>query len=209
MRGILGRFGGVMSLLLWPMTPTKLVKLVCLAFIFAANFGAWGDMIGNFIADFIPIPFIGGLIGGGLGRIVAIVAFTMCQWSEIEPELNSLGCEEPEANLRKAKLASENSMYAGLLRQDMQDELVHTSPLEIARARGPQAIAFGLDMVISGTAWYPFQADFWTLIFAPMGLLDFNIFNVFMLLLTVFGTPRILISAMKDGRIKSAKQVTV
>lgn len=205
MKQLLHKIREVIGLLVWPLTVAKLIKLGVLGFIFAANFKAWGDVFGGFIAEIIPIPFVGGLIGGGLGRILAVLAFIMCQWSEIEPELNSLGCEEPEDNLRKAKLAGENPMYAGLLRQDTNDELVRTSPLEIARSRVPQAIAFLLDLLISGTAWFPFQADLMTLIFAPMGLLDFNLFNAFMLLLTVFGTPRILISAMQDGRIKSAK----
>lgn len=207
MRNLGGLFGGLWSrikwvggLLLWPMTPSKLVKLGLLGLIFSANFNAWGAVFGDFFGSIIPF------LGGALGQVLAIVAFCFCQWSEVEPDLMSIGCEEPEANLRKAKLAAGSPVYAGMLRQDAVDEFDNVDAVELARAKVTQLFSFAIDGVISGTAWYPFSSSLLALLIAPMGFLDFNLFNLFALITTVFWTPRILISAMKDGRIKSAKK---
>ncbi|MEO1148010.1 MAG: hypothetical protein AAFY26_20705 [Cyanobacteria bacterium J06638_22] len=185
----------VFKMLITPMTPTKFVKLGLLALIFNFGFNAWARVLAEFLGWF-----------GLLAYPIAIVTFCACQWCECEPELLTIGCEDPGANLKKVKLARNNHVYAGRIRQDLTEEF-EVTPDEIERSKRTQAIAFGIDLVMSSAGYWPFAGGLASILLAPLGFFDFDFFNAFMLIVTVFFTPRILISAMLDGRYKAAREV--
>ncbi|HEY9737994.1 MAG TPA: hypothetical protein V6D06_17000, partial [Trichocoleus sp.] len=199
----IGQVGRILGLLITPMTPSKFGKLAVLSFIFLANFRAWGEVISAFAAGLLPgwLGFLASMLGGA----IAVVGFTLCQWFEAAPEIQTMGCESPDINADRLALGGRSRFHAALLAQDAEDELVTANPVEIVRAKQAQALAFAVDLMISGPAWYPFSAPPLQLLIAPLGFLDFNLFNLFMLLTTVFFTPKILISAIRDGRIKTAR----
>lgn len=195
MKELFGKIAFTFRLLISPMTPSKLIKLGILAFIFAMGFNAWAAVIGT---------FIGGIFGAVLQWPLAILAFSATQWCEVEPDLMTLGCESPADNLKKARLAENSPVYAGLLRQDYRDEF-GVEAIEIKRSRLTQAIAFSVDAIMCSAAYWPLSVNLWSFLWAPMGVLDFVWWKAIMLVVTVMFTPRILISAMRDGRFKSAK----
>lgn len=186
-----------------PMTPSKFGKLIILGLIFFLNFQAWGSVVAGFAMSLLPGWM--GIPVAGVATVIAAVAFTLCQWFEAAPEISLMGCEAPEVNADRLKLGSRNSFHAGVLAQDAHDELIAVHPVELVRNKQAQAIAFGVDLFLSGTSWYPFSAGPLQLALAPMGLLDFNLINLVILVTTVFFTPRILVSALKDGRLKTAR----
>lgn len=203
MKRIFSALKSIAWMLFVPMTPSKFGKLVVLGIIFALNFQAWGSVVAGFAMSMLPDWM--GIPVAGVATLIAAVGFTLCQWFEAAPEVSLMGCETPEVNADRLKLGSRNRFHAGVLAQDAYDELVAVHPVEVVRNKQAQAIAFGVDFVLSGASWYPFSAGPLQLALAPMGFLDFNLFNLAMLITTVFFTPRILISALKDGRIKTAR----
>ena len=176
------------------MTAQKFAKLGLLAFITAKGFDAWAGVIRPLLPEMLQ----------GVATPAAMVMFVMVQYLEAQPDIMNIGCESPASNLRKVRIARRSAVDASLLQQDLLDEY-YVEPREKVNAIIAQAFAFGVDFLMCVTGYWPFTASLSEIAIAPMGLLDFNFFNAVMLVTTVFFTPRILVSALKDGRFKKAK----